>query len=163
MSVQPSTASLPHPDARIGRTVHLLGTLITFRATAADTGGAFSLVEAVTAPGQGTPAHVQREDAEAFHVLEGSFDFRIGDKTIRSGPGSFHYVPQGVPHGFSNPGDTPARMLIINLPGGLHENFFREAGDPVADAQTFPPMSPPDIPRLIAAATRYGIEILPPG
>jgi len=80
MSVQPSTASLPDPDARIGRTVHLLGTLITFRATAADTGGAFSLVEAVTAPGQGTPAHVQREDAEAFHVLEGSFDFRIGGR-----------------------------------------------------------------------------------
>jgi len=53
-------------DAKTGTTVHLLGTLITFAATAADTEGAFSLVEAVTAPGQGTPPHIQRDDAEAF-------------------------------------------------------------------------------------------------
>lgn len=143
-------------------TVHLLGTLVTFRALAADTEGAFSLVEAVTAPGQGTPPHLQRDDAEAFYVLEGEFEFMLAGTTARSGPGAFHYVPRGVPHGFRNPGDTPARMLIINLPGGLHENFFREAGDPVADASVFPPMTPPDIPRLVAAAGRYGIEMLPP-
>lgn len=147
---------------KAGATVHLLGTLVTFKATSTDTEGAFSLVEAVTAPGQGTPPHVQRDDAEAFYVLDGEFDFTVDGSRHRSGPGSFHYVARGVPHGFSNPGDRPARMLIINLPGGLHENFFVEAGDPVADASTFPPMSPPDIPRLVQAATRYGIEMLPP-
>ncbi|MCX5512499.1 cupin domain-containing protein [Kaistia algarum] len=150
------------PASKAGSTIHLLGTLVTFRATAADTEGAFSLVEAKTAPGQGTPPHIQRDDAEAFFVLEGEFEFMVAGGVSRGGPGTFHYIPRGVPHGFSNPGDKPARMLIINLPGGLHENFFVEAGDPVADAVNFPPMSPPDIPRLIAAAGRYGIEMLPP-
>ena len=159
MNVHPVVSSQP-PLA--GDTVHLLGTLVTFRALAADTEGAFSLVEAVTAPGQGTPPHLQRDDAEAFYVLEGTFEFMLAGQRALSGPGSFHYVPRGVAHGFRNPGATPARMLIINLPGGLHENFFREAGDPVADASTFPPLAPPDIPRLVAAATRYGIEMLPP-
>jgi len=156
-------AHSPSPaKAAAGSTVHLLGTLVTFRALAADTEGAFSLVEAVTAPGQGTPPHRQRDDAEAFYVLEGSFEFMLDGKTVTSGPGAFHYVPRGMPHGFRNAGDSPAKMLIINLPGGLHENFFREAGDPVADATRFPPMAPPDIPRLVAAAGRYGIEMLPP-
>ena len=95
-------------------------------------------------------------------MLEGTFEFMLAGARARGGPGAFHYVPGGVAHGFRNVGDTPARMLIINLPGGLHENFFREAGDPVADATAFPPMSPPDIPRLLAAAGRYGIEMLPP-
>ncbi|MCX5495470.1 cupin domain-containing protein [Kaistia dalseonensis] len=149
-------------DPKTGTTVHLLGTLVTFKATALDTEGTFSLVEATTAPGQGTPPHIQRDDAEAFYVLEGTFDFMVGGQTSRSGPGSFHYIPRGAPHGFANNSDKPARMLIINLPGGLHENFFVEAGDPVADATVFPPMSPPDIPRLIKAASRYGIEMLPP-
>lgn len=45
-------AHSPSPaTATAGSTVHLLGTLVTFRALAADTEGAFSLVEAVTAPG----------------------------------------------------------------------------------------------------------------
>ena len=138
------------PASKAGSTIHLLGTLVTFRATAADTEGSFSLVEAKTAPGQGTPPHIQRDDAEAFFVLEGEFEFMVAGKVTRGGPGTFHYIPRGVPHGFSN------------LPGGLHENFFVEAGDPVADAANFPPMSPPDIPRLVAAAGRYGIEMLPP-
>jgi quercetin dioxygenase-like cupin family protein len=157
-----SAAPTRNLSSPTGSTIHLLGTLVTFKATSADTEGAFSLVEAMTAPGQGTPPHLQRDDAEAFYVLEGHFDFMLAGKTVRSGPGSFHYVPRGVPHGFANNGETPARMLILNLPGGLHENFFLEAGDPVPDATNFPPMAAPDIPRLIKAATRYGIEMLPP-
>ncbi|WP_445681797.1 cupin domain-containing protein [Radicibacter daui] len=149
-------------DPTPGNTVHLLGTLVTFRATGAETGGAFSLVDVTTAPGQGTPPHLQRDDEEAFYVLEGEYEFMIGGKVTISGPGAFHHVPRSVPHAFRNAGLKPARMLIINLPGGLHEKFFAEAGDPVTDAAIFPPMSPPDVPRLVAAGARYGIQMLPP-
>jgi quercetin dioxygenase-like cupin family protein len=151
--------SLP---AKTGSTVHLLGTLVTFKATAADTEGLFSLVETTTAPGQGTPSHIQRADSEAFYVLEGEYEFSLGDSTGRHGPGSFVYIPRGTAHGFRNVGDKPARMLIINLPGGLHENFFVEAGEPVEDAATFPPLAPPNIGKIVEAGARYGIEMLPP-
>ena len=42
---------LPEP----GTTVHLLGTLITYRATAAQTDGLFALADVRTAPGAITP------------------------------------------------------------------------------------------------------------
>src|SRR4051794_35779957 len=90
-------AQISHPTvAARGDTVHLLGTLVSFKALASDTEGAFSLVEAMTAPGQGTPPHLQRDDAEAFYVLEGEFEFMLDGKTALSGPGAFHYVPRGV-------------------------------------------------------------------
>ena len=155
-------ASAASTSATPGTTVHLLGTLITFRATAAETEGLFSLVDTTTAPGQGTPPHLQRDDAEAFYVLEGEYEFVLGEQNLTRGPGSFIFVPRGMPHGFRNAGAAPARMLIINLPGGLHENFFVEAGEPVADASVFPPMTPPDVPKIVAAGARYGIEMLPP-
>ncbi|MFT8243871.1 cupin domain-containing protein [Roseomonas sp. BN140053] len=147
-----------------GSTVHLLGNLLTFRATAATTEGELSLIDTVTAPGQGSPPHLQRDDVEAFYVLEGRYEFTLGDTTAEQGPGAFLFVPRGLPHQFRNPGTEPARMLIINVPGGLHERFFLEAGDPVpaAKASAFPAMSPPDVPRLLAAASRYGIEVLLP-
>ncbi|MCB8823275.1 cupin domain-containing protein [Microvirga rosea] len=156
------SAPQSNTSPRTGSTVHLLGTLVTFKATAADTEGLFSLVEATTAPGQGVPPHTQRDDSEAFYVLEGEYEFFLGTAATIRGPGSFVYIPRGTPHGFRNVGNAPARMLIINLPGGLHENFFVEAGEAVPDAKSFPPLSPPDVPRIMEIGARYGIEMLPP-
>lgn len=161
MTTSPCATSSQAAPSKLGRTVHLLGSLLTFRATGAETEGALSVVEAVTAPGAGAPPHLQRRDAEAFYVLEGAFDFTIGGTTVRGEAGSFHYVPKDVPHSFRNPGDRPARMLILNFPAGLHENFFAEAGDALPDATRFPAPAAPDLPRIGATAQRYGIELLP--
>lgn len=146
----------------INSTIHFLGNLLTFRACAADTEGSFSLVEAVTAPGAGAPRHVQ-DDEEAFLVLEGRYAFVLGADLLECGPGEFVYVKPGTPHAFHNPGDTPSRMLVINLPGGAHEGFFRAVGEPVtAGTGDFPPMGMPDLPAIAAAAAKHGITFLPP-
>ena len=142
--------------------LHLLGNIISFHAGAERTGSAYSLTEIVTAPGAGTPPHIQRGDDEAFYVLEGSYEFFHEGRTFSASPGAFVFVGRGEAHAFRNVGATPARMLIINSPGGLHEGFFKEAGDPIAAGADFPPPSAPDMPRLLAAAGRYGIEFLPP-
>ena len=60
-------------------------------------------------------------------------------------------------HAFTNSGATPARMLIVNTPGRLHEGFFLELGEPV---DTIP--GPPDVARITSVAQKYQIEILPP-
>ncbi|MDB5527624.1 MAG: hypothetical protein JWR51_727 [Devosia sp.] len=142
--------------------VHLLGNLIQFKAVGAATGNAYSLVEVTTAPGAGTPPHFQKEDDEAFFVLEGSYEFMHNGQTIKGVPGTYVFIKRGEPHAFRNTGTAPAKMLIINSPGGLHENFFLEAGDPIAVGAGFPAPAAPDMPRLGAAAARYGIEFLPP-
>lgn len=155
--------SIPRASGiHLGQTVHLLGNLLTFRATAAETAGEFSLVEALSAPGAGSPPHFQTEDSEAFYVLEGEYEFILDGVVTIHGRGSFVYIPKGVPHGFRNAGVRPARMLIMNLPGGLHENFFLEAGDQVESSEAFPPMEMPDVPKLVQAGSRYGITLLPP-
>ena len=108
------TAQTSSAPSWVGATVHRLGTLVTLRAGAADTQGAF------------VP------------------------------------VPAGTPRRFRDPSSRPARVLALNMPGGTHERLFAEAGEPVADAARFPPLTPPDKPRLVAAALRHGITVLPP-
>lgn len=157
MNAQSHTGVQPTPAM-----VHLLGNIIRFKATGSQTGNAYSLVEVMTAPGAGTPPHFQKDDDEAFLVLEGSYEFTHNARVVAGKPGTYLFIGRGEPHSFRNDGDRPAKMLIINSPGGLHEKFFAEAGDPIAEDAGFPPAVAPDMPRLLAASARYGIEYLPP-
>jgi quercetin dioxygenase-like cupin family protein len=77
-------------------------------------------------PGEkGPPAHIHERTLDLFHVLEGEFDFRLGDEVVRASAGSYVLVPPGIVHTFSNPGPEPARWLNMSLPGGF-DVFLRE-------------------------------------
>lgn len=156
------TSNQPATDFSLGSTRHLLGTLVTLRGDADATDGAFSLVEIRVAPGAGTPAH-HHEDAEAFYVLEGEVTFSLNGHFETKHPTDFVFIRSGTVHAFQNTTGRAATMLGINLPGGPHQSFFAQAGDPAESATAFPPMSAPDIPRLMESAGRNGITILPPG
>lgn len=146
-----------------GRTYRVISDIVTILATGEETGGAYTLFETRTLPGQGTPPHFQKHEDESFYILEGNYAFQIGDESVVLGPGGYAFVPRGTVHAFRNTGDGLARMLVSTTPGGYHENFFAEAGDPVADpASPGPPAGPPDFERLMAAAKRWGVEVLPP-
>jgi mannose-6-phosphate isomerase-like protein (cupin superfamily) len=80
--------------------------------------GDFSVFEETVAVNpQGTPLHRHDVYDEGFLVLDGQIDFVAGEKTLRSGPGSFVFVPRGVAHRFWNPGPGPARMWVIGSSG----------------------------------------------
>jgi quercetin dioxygenase-like cupin family protein len=136
-------------------------TIVAYRAVAADTDGAFSLFEGRVAPHQGPPLHSHPDD-EAFLIVEGSFEFQIGDQRIRRGVGEFALVPKQTPHAFRNTGDHEGRLLIITLPAGPHERFFAEVGEPQADFATPFSTEPPDLEKLMAVGKRHGFEILGP-
>ena len=68
-----SPLSPPHVAPGARQIMRVLGNLVTFKALAADTGGAYTLVETRTAPGQGMRPHLQHYDDEAFLVLEGTY------------------------------------------------------------------------------------------
>lgn len=156
------TITVSNETASPAKTLHFLGSLLTFRARAAETGGQFTIVESCSAPGAGAPPHHQA-DAEAFLVTEGSFEFMLGETWRRCGPGEFVYVSPGMVHAFRNPASTPSKMLIINLPGGPHEHFFEAVGEPVeAETTIFPPMGQPDVAHITAEAARFGVTMLPP-
>jgi mannose-6-phosphate isomerase-like protein (cupin superfamily) len=115
-----------------GTTVRLPGNEITLMLGRPD--GAYSLVEWVSAPGvPGTPLHIHRITDEAFYVLEGTFGFQVGERTVDGAAGAFFYVPKGLEHAYWNQGPTPARMLIMMSPPGF-ERYFEELAEGLASA-----------------------------
>lgn len=97
----------------------------------AQTNGAFAVAEFRGAEGSWTVPHIHRGLEEAFYVLEGSFDFTLGDRDVKAKPGAFVLVPRGVPHILgARPGGGAA--LIVWAPGGLEEMFLELGRLPAA-------------------------------
>lgn len=147
-----------------GRSLRVLGELVTYKTTSERTGGAYSLFEVVSEPGDGPPPHVQHREDEAFYVIEGEYEFLNDDgHTVRVGTGSLVYVPKGNLHAHKNVGTTPGRMLVSQTPGGLHERFFEEIGQEAQDKSKLTlSRGQLDAERIVAIAATYGIEIPPP-
>ncbi|WP_043159676.1 cupin domain-containing protein [Bradyrhizobium sp. Ai1a-2] len=101
------------------------------RTSAADTNGAFSVVEIISQPGDGTPVHIHRNEDEHFIILEGTARFLYGDKTFDVAAGSSVSASKDIPHAWCNPFGSPFRMLAIASPGGCEEalRVIAEGGD----------------------------------
>ncbi|KAB8331747.1 cupin domain-containing protein [Scytonema tolypothrichoides VB-61278] len=131
----------------------------TFIKTGKDTGGRYTLAEFLVPPQAGAPPHIHRRENEWFYITDGELSFEMDNQPINATPGTLIYSPKDHVHTFKNLGTDPATMLVVWTPSGIEE-FFREVGDPVSPTDPFTPPLPPDIPRLIAAAPKYGIEFL---
>lgn len=153
---------LPHEGRRIA-TAGTGSTAVNesiVKAAAADTRGAYALQERTIPAGQSwVQLHVHHATEEAFYVLEGELAFRLGDRTVSSaGAGSFVLVPRGVVHSYANPGQQPARALLLFSPPGL-ERFFED----LAALRRASPTGHVDAAAIAALAARYDTEYLPPG
>lgn len=144
--------------------VWYMGNLFSVLARSEDTGGRFGLMETVSRKGSEPPRHVHHREDEALYVLEGEITFYIGAETYKAGPGTFVFMPRGVPHSFVF-GTDVIRMLAIVAPGGLEEHFQDRRFSEPAQALTLPPTADPaDMPALVAEIARHGVEIVgPPG
>jgi quercetin dioxygenase-like cupin family protein len=155
MSLFPIEASLPITMEH--GTFRFLNLPTVIHASAKTTNGVFGLVEHSSMhPGFATPYHVHHREDEAFYVIDGEVAFVLDGNWKRVGPGSYVYGPREIPHGFRIVSVAPARMLILCTPGGF-ENFVEELAQPLDGQPT-----PPDMPKLVAAAARAGIDILGP-
>jgi len=145
-----------------GKTYSAVGDKYTVLASGDQTAGAYLLMEAVVPPGGGPPPHFHTREEEAFYVLEGEITFTIDDRTIVGTPGTFAQIPRETPHAFKNCSELPSRMLILCTPAGF-ESFLAEFGTelPSRDATPIPP-SKEEIEKLLKAAPKYGIMMLPP-
>jgi quercetin dioxygenase-like cupin family protein len=140
-----------------GMRLRVLTDLVRTIATAADTGGAYTLLEAETPPAGGFPVHTRRYDDASLFVLAGTYRVLAGDDEIELGPGGYAFVPRGTALGYANVGPGPARMLVLVTPGGSQEQFL----DDVGDRSGRPPWQI-DMARVLAVAPRYGIELATP-
>ena len=107
-----------------GKVIRLPGATMVFKALSGRASGDY-IVGEFTADGgfPGPRPHVHRTHEELFYVLEGEFDFFLGDRVVRLGPGSFVNVPPGVVHDFRNPTGAPAALLNVFIPGGFERDM----------------------------------------
>src|SRR3712207_6358934 len=113
MDTSPNPYALSSED---GEALWFFGTLTTFKATAEQTGGQFSLSEQVAPRGVATPFHVHPEDDESFYVLEGEMTFYLENgQPIPAPAGSFVHIPRGAGHAFQVDSET-ARFLDLTTP-----------------------------------------------
>ena len=59
------------------------GSLAVIKATGADTGGQFTIVEITEPPGAEAPLHVHHREDEAFWILEGNVTLEVGGRRSR--------------------------------------------------------------------------------
>ena len=146
-----------------GRTLRVMGEMVTYKVASDQTGGAYSLFEVTSPPDSGPRPHIQHRGDESVFVLEGEYEFLLEDRVTWMGAGSSVYVPKGNLHAHKNVGEGLARMLIGHTPGRTHERLFEEVGRPVKDRLSPPSLeAPPSMEEIVAIAAGYGIEILPP-
>lgn len=136
-----------------GRSIDLGGFMMTVKASAESTDGAFTLLEATEPAHFGPPMHIHRDAAEAFYVLEGEYVIFIDDEEIRCPAGSFVYIPAGATHGF-RVGDRPSKKLNLYVPQAM-VGYFDELAAAIESGNL-------GDDELGAIAERYGMEVLGP-
>lgn len=118
-----------------GEQLNIAGSKILHKIKSSATNGVFSVVEFVTPPGKGVALHVHEREDELVYLLEGEIEVTLGSQKMKAVPGVTALLPRGIPHGFTNIGNKPSRLLDTILPGQF-DNYFVElaalyaAGEP---------------------------------
>jgi quercetin 2,3-dioxygenase len=104
-----------------------------------DTGGALSVFE-FTGSHSG-PRHLHQEQDEWVYIVEGSFDFEVGDRKFRAGAGESVFLPRKTGHVWISATGGPGRTIQVYQPSGRMEEFFRKVGEfddpPIHEALSF--------------------------
>jgi quercetin dioxygenase-like cupin family protein len=127
------------------------GSVMFFKALAANTSGQLSLMERTLPPGgRMPPPHRHAGNEEAYFVLDGDVTFVLDGHTSTGGPETFVLVPAGGAHTFGNTSDTPARLLVIHSPA--LDSYFAEL------EQLWGGDEPPTPEQERALMSRHGME-----
>jgi oxalate decarboxylase/phosphoglucose isomerase-like protein (cupin superfamily) len=128
-----------------GKVWNILGQVYYPKATC-DTTFAF---ETNSEPGQFVPVHVHPTQDEFILVLDGVLDLKLDGVWTQARAGDLVRMPRGIPHGYFNKSDKPARALFWVSPARKLEALFDALHD-----QT-------DIPRIIQLSAEHEVDFLP--
>jgi mannose-6-phosphate isomerase-like protein (cupin superfamily) len=136
-----------------GRPIDLGNFAMSVKASGAETGGLFTLLEAAEPANFGPPMHIHHDCAEAFYVLEGEYRIFIDGAEHRCPAGSFILIPSGLRHGF-RVGDAPSRKLNLYVPAEM-VGYFDDLSAAITSGEADPA-------RLDDIARRHGMEVVGP-
>ncbi|WP_028713620.1 cupin domain-containing protein [Paracoccus sp. J55] len=145
------------------RKYNVLNILMSFHAFPDEVQGKYCLVECIVPVGAGAPPNHHAGETEAFYILDGEVAFLIDGEERLARSGDFVPIPDGAVHAFKAVGTAPARLLILNAPGRMHQQFFTSIGEALPeDFIGLPAPKEPDLPAILASAAAAGMTILPP-
>jgi mannose-6-phosphate isomerase-like protein (cupin superfamily) len=74
------------------------------------------------------PLHRHHDQNEWIYIIDGEFEFWVGEKRFRARAGETVFLPRKVAHTWLSVGDRPGKVLDTFEPAGAMEEFFREVG-----------------------------------
>jgi len=101
-------------------------------------------------PGQHVPVHVHPSQDEFILVLDGELDLKLDGVWSKAKAGDLVRMPRGLPHGYFNKSQAPARALFWVSPAGKLEALF----DALHDLS--------DIPRVLELSAQHEVDFQPP-
>ena len=101
-------------------------------------------------PGQFVPVHIHPTQDEFILVQEGQLEVKLDGVWSTAKAGDLVRMPRGIPHGYFNKSDKPARALFWVSPAGRLKELFLELHNMT------------DIPAVIEASARHDVDFLPP-
>ncbi|MBY8916686.1 cupin domain-containing protein [Nitratireductor sp. L1-7-SE] len=101
-------------------------------------------------PGQFVPVHVHPTQEEFILVQEGELDLKLDGKWMKAKAGDLVRMPRGVPHGYFNKSDKPARALFWVSPARKLEALF----------ETLHNMTDPE--EVVKVSALHEVDFLPP-
>lgn len=140
-----------------GKSYQLGRITLTFKTSAADTGGAYTLCEAIEPPDAGAGLHRHSSYDETHIICEGRYEARLGEEILRLSAGDMFFVPRGTPHSIKCLGPETGRELMISSPGGVFDAFIDEVANSMT--ATGEPSSGAAVD-FRAIAAKYAIEFL---
>ena len=129
-----------------GEKLNILGQ-VYFPKASTDSTFAF---ETNSEPGQFVPVHIHPAQEEYILVQEGVLDLKLDGVWVKANAGDLVRLPRGIPHGYFNKSDKPARALFWVSPAGKLEALFHQLHDLT------------DIPEVMRLSAEHEVNFLPP-
>jgi uncharacterized cupin superfamily protein len=101
-------------------------------------------------PGTFVPPHVHPGQDEFIFVYEGRLEVELDGQRQPAAQGSLVKLPKGIPHGYYNTSDQPARCLFWVAPAGKLKALFDELHE----------MTDPE--QVVRVSAEHDVEFLPP-
>ena len=128
-----------------GKTWNILGQ-VYFPKAVCDSTFAF---ETNSDPGQFVPVHIHPTQDEFILVQEGVLDLKLDGQWVKASAGDLVRLPRGIPHGYFNKSDKPARALFWVSPSRMLEELFNNLHNVADPAEVCHPRRTPEL-RLAA-------------
>lgn len=107
-------------------------TRVAIRVASADGADGLSVIEHWMPHGESPPLHIHRAEDEVFHILEGRYRFRVGDRDFEAGVGETMLAPKGVAHHFRVVSPNGGRCLTVTR-GADFEQMVRAVSRPARE------------------------------